>query len=81
MGLIAAFGLHLIHAREALMSRDAYIAKQTASYDRHAARPEHIIVTLIVSLIMSCIYFGVYELVAFIVRKFLEKLNVGDKSA
>ena len=80
MGLIAACGVHLIHAREALMSRDAYIAKQTASYDRHAAHPEHIVVTIIVGLIMSCIYFGVYELVAFVMRKVLERLNAGDKS-
>jgi hypothetical protein len=79
MGIIAACGLHLIHTREALMGRDTYLTKQAASFDHHAAHPEPIVVTIIVGLIMSYIYFGVYEFVAFVILKILEKTNA-DKS-
>jgi hypothetical protein len=81
MGIIAGFGMHIINARNTLMGRDAFLAKEAARYDRHLAHPDSIAVTIIVGLIMSCVYFGLYELLAFVLRKILDKSNANDSGS
>jgi hypothetical protein len=78
MGFIAGFFIHSMRAREALMGREAYLAKQAASYDQHAAHPDMLVISIIAGLIMACIYFGIYELLALVVRKILDKINAAD---
>ena len=81
MGLIAGFFIHVMRAQEALMGREAYLAKQAARYDHHAAHPDLLVIPIIAGLIMACIYFGIYELLALVIRKVLEKLNARDNVA
>lgn len=81
MGLVAGFGVHIIRAHDALMSRDAYLAKQAERYDHHAAHPELLVASIIVGLIMAGIYFGIYELLALVIRKILDKSHADETVA
>lgn len=78
MGLIAGYYIHAMQAREALMGREAYLAKQAAIYDQHAAHPHLLVIPIIAGLIMACIYFGIYELLALVIRKILDRINAAD---
>jgi hypothetical protein len=81
MGFIAGFFIHAMRAREALMGREAYLAKQATRFDKHAAHPDMLVIPIIAGLIMACFYFGIYELLALAIRKILAKFHADETVA
>jgi uncharacterized membrane protein len=81
LAIIGAFINHIDHARSYQMGREAYLAKKADYYDLHLAHPDLIVTHAIVSLILIGIYFAVYELIAFVVLKILERINVNDSNS
>ena len=57
------------------MGREAFLAKETARYDRDFANPHSIVIEVIAGLILIGICLAAYELIAFAVLKILERIN------
>jgi uncharacterized membrane protein YkgB len=64
---------HHMHVAGSQMGRDAFIAKETARFDRHFATPDPVVVDVMSSIILFGIFFCVYELIAFVASKILQK--------
>lgn len=67
--------LHKDHAKKADMGRDAFIASETARFDRDYSRSRPIAVEFIGCTIVMVLWFGSYELIAFGVSKAVGKMN------
>ncbi|HTR40726.1 MAG TPA: hypothetical protein VMH87_03850 [Pseudomonadales bacterium] len=74
-GILMGLWLYIDHSQGQQLGKDAFLVKEAARYDRHFARPESVIVDIIASLILFCILFTIYEIVAFAIFKLLEQIN------
>ena len=81
MAILAAFMVHIWDAQDHHLGREAYLAKQAIDFDEEVARPSSFSRYLIVGLFFSCLYFGLYEVLSFCIRKILEKLNADEANA
>ena len=71
--------LHILQQKNIQMGREAFLAKESAHYDKEYQLSAHPSITLISAVIASLFLYGVlfaaYELIAFVVLKILEKIN------
>lgn len=67
--------LHIDHVRGQQLGRDAFLAKEAARYDHQFAQPMPIIAEIIACLILLCVLLVIYEAMAFVIFKILEKIN------
>ena len=75
LAILAAFAMHVAELNEIQMGREAYLAKMAGRFDRHAAHPTSMVGIVIACLIIYGIGVVVYELIAFGIRKMLERLH------
>jgi hypothetical protein len=66
MAVLAAFIVYLMEAHDHSLSREAYLAKEAADLDKEVAHPKSFFGFLIVGLIGSVMYWGLYEILSFI---------------
>jgi hypothetical protein len=67
--------LHMDHVRWNQMGKEAFLAKEAARYDRNFADPVSVIIDVIACLFLLCIFLAIYEAIAFVIFKVLEKIN------
>lgn len=78
--IITAIAMHGVHANALQIGKDAWLAKKAALYDRDYSHPDSIIMEIIVGLIIIGIFFALYELIAFVILKILEKVSPSDSN-
>ena len=81
LAIIATCILHILHAEKFQMGREAYLAEQAAFYDRYYAHSASIAAGALATLSLAGIFYGVYELIAFVVLKILERINAEEPNS
>ncbi len=81
LAIIAASVIHIAHTKEYQIGREAYLAKEATNYDHHFAHPDSIAGTAIASLFFISAFYAVYELIAFLTLKVLERINADDSKS
>lgn len=80
LSLLFALGMHFDHAWRGRMSRDEFLAKQGQRYDKHFARPDPFVASVIGCLVLTVPVLGLYEGVARVVSKALRGMDEKDSS-
>jgi len=78
MAILAAFVVYIMDTQDGHLTREAYLAKQAANFDEEIAHPGSFGRYLILGLISSCLYIGLYETLSFFIRAILEKVKPSD---
>jgi hypothetical protein len=63
------------HAHGQQMGKEEFLAKEAARYDRHYMHPGPVILEIIGCMVLFYIIFAIYEAMAFVIFKILEKIN------
>jgi len=64
-GVLLGCAVHFGHVKRGRMTREGFLVKQGERFDRHFAKPDPIVIEVLVCAFITGIVFGAYELVAF----------------
>jgi hypothetical protein len=81
MAVLAAVVVHIMDSHDHSLTREAYLANQAKDFDDEVGHPRSFGGYLILGLIGSLMYFSLYELFSFCIRKILEKVKADDAAA
>ncbi len=73
--IITACFTHILDVHRSQMGQSAYLANESARYDRYLAHPHSIIINLLANMILIGVVLAAYELVAFVVLKIMVRIN------
>lgn len=77
IGVLGALYFRTSDERYAQMGRDAFIAAQSARFERIILHPPSIAATVIAGLGMAAVLFGLYEVVALGLSKIMRQRDTG----
>jgi hypothetical protein len=79
LAIIMGCVLAILQQKNIQMGREAFLAKEAVRYDKEYHLSAHPSITLVSAVIVSLFLYGflfaVYELIAFVVLKILERIN------
>jgi uncharacterized membrane protein len=78
MAFLAAIVVHIMDSHDHSLSREAYLANQARDFDDEVAHPKSFFAYLVLGLIGSAMYFGLYEIISLIIGKIFERLKPSD---